>query len=129
VIVLRHLETDARQIVASLDGIDLDVWEATEEDVPADLASRAYTVVDGDLVPRPPVMPLFQYLLLWTATEALAVEDTTDPELRRAYQLLRALATVDLALPEVQAGIARARQLNILTEARAARIAAGLPPL
>ena len=128
-IVIKHRTTGERQFVRSLNGVDMATWESTSEDVPADFATRAYSTVNGTLVAKPPVLPLFNYLLLWTAAEALAVEDTTDPELRRAYQLLRALATVDLALPEVQAGIARALQLNILTPARAERIAAGLPPL
>lgn len=128
-ITIKNKTTGSRQFVSALDGIDMAVWETTAEPVPTDLAARAYTVVGGELKAKPPVLPLFNYLLLWTAAEALAVEDTSDTELRRAYQLLRALATVDLALPEVQAGIARALQLNILTEARAARIAAGLPPL
>jgi hypothetical protein len=128
VIVIKHRATGERQFVSSLDGVDLAVWESTAEQVPRDIATRAYRTVNGTLVAKAPVMPLFNYLLLWTAAEALAVEDATDAELRRAYQLLRALATVDLSVAEVQAGIARAQTLGILTEARAARISAGLPP-
>lgn len=125
---IRNIQTGERQFVASLDGVDLAVWEATGEAVPDDLAARAYAVVDTQLQPKPPVMPLFDYLRLWTPTEAMAVEASTDQAMRYALFLLRALVTVDLATTEVQAGILKARELNILTEARAARIMAGLPP-
>jgi hypothetical protein len=128
VIVIRHLETGERQFVASLDGVDLERWEETTEAVPDDLATRAYIVIDGDLQPKPPVLPLFQYLRLWTPAEALAVEATTNTDLRYAFFLLRSTATVDLGVAEVQQGIALAVTLGILTEARAARIRAGLPP-
>jgi len=129
VITIRHLLTGEHQFVAALDGIDPDVWEATAEVVPTDLASRAYTTVDGALKPKPPVMSRFDYLRLWTPAEALAVQDSSNADLRWAFLLLNGLETVDLAVPEVQQGIAAALALNILTEARAARIAAGLPPL
>lgn len=128
-ITIRHLETYERRFVASLDGIDLAEWEASDEDVPEDLETRAYQGGPGSLVARPPVMPLFDYLRLWTPTEALAVEASTDEAMRYALFLLRALVTVDLSATEVQAGILKALELGILTEARAARIMAGLPPL
>jgi hypothetical protein len=93
------------------------------------LLREAAAAAEAALPPRPPVLPLFDYLRLWTQTEALAVEASTDADLRWAYLLVRSLQTVDLGVSEVQAGIARALALGILTEARAARIAAGLPPL
>lgn len=127
-IVIKHRTTGERRFVLSLNGEDMTVWQETTETVPTDIATRAYVTVNGALVPKPPVMPLFDYLRLWTPAEALAVEDTSDTELRYAFLLLRGLITVDLSVAEVQAGIARARTLGILTEARAARISAGLPP-
>ncbi len=132
-ITIRNLETDERQFVASLDGIDLAVWEETDEPVPDDLATRAYTTIDGALAPVPEPERAFtkpEFLDLWTPTETVAVMQSTDPTM--AFFWARTLAwdgTFLLSDERVTAGIAQAQTLNILTEARAARILAGLPPL
>jgi hypothetical protein len=74
-------------------------------------------------------MPLLEYLLLWTQAERTAVRGSTNAALVDAYHLLLATPTVDLANADILAGIALAESLGILTQARAARIRAGLPPL
>ena len=125
---IRHLETGERQFVESLDGIDLAVWEATSEPVPADLAERAYVVVAGNLQPKPPVLERFDFIRLWTPAEILAAQTSTDDTIRLALFYLSGAANIDLGEPAVQLGILTAQSLNIITEARAARILAGLPP-
>jgi hypothetical protein len=128
VITIRHLETGERQFVASLDGIDLEVWEETAEPVPADLAARAWVVVDGELQPAPRSMPVIDFLLLWTPAETLAVMQTTSPMMAVAWSQTLASPRINLSDERVIAGAELAVSLGILTEARAARILAGLAP-
>jgi hypothetical protein len=131
-ITIRNLETDEREFVASLDGIDLAVWEATDEPVPSDLAARAYTVIDGALAPVPEPERRFtkpEFLDLWTPAETVAVMQSTDPLM--AFFWARTLAWDGVFLlsdERVIAGATQAVTLNILTQARADRILAGLPP-
>ena len=80
-------------------------------------------------VDPPAPMPLLDYMRLWTATERAAVRATTNETLADAYHLMLASPIISLNNAEVIAGIDLAQSLNILTEARAARIKAGLPPL
>jgi hypothetical protein len=80
-------------------------------------------------VDRPAPMPLLDYVRLWTMEERIAVRASNNAMLVDAYFLLLATPTVDLGNAEVIAGIDLAQSLNILTEARANRIKAGLPPL
>lgn len=80
-------------------------------------------------VDPPEPMPLLDYLRLWTIEERIAVRASDNAVLVDAYFLLLATPTVDLGNADVLAGIALAESLGILTEARANRIKAGLPPL
>lgn len=130
-ITLRNIETGKAQFVASLDGIDMDLWVATGDPVPTDLANVGYVFVDGQLEPAlsptPPLTPL-QYMLLWTPTERAAIRTTSDATLADAFDLLRIATAVTLDDADIIAGIALALSLGILTESRAARIAGGMPP-
>lgn len=131
-IVFRNLETDERQIVAALDGIDLDLWEVTDEDVPNDPESRPYVVIDGALAPVPAPERRFskpEFLDLWTPAETVAVMKSTDPMM--AFFWARTLAWDGVFLlsdSRVIAGAARAVELEILTQTRADRILSGRPP-
>ena len=130
---IRHKTTEERQFVSSLDGVDLDVWETTDEPVPADLATRAYVTIEGALVPKPEPERGFtksEFLDLWTPAETVAVMQSTDALM--AYFWARTLAWDGLFLlsdSRLIAGAMHALSLNILTQARADRILAGLPPV
>ena len=131
-ITIRHLETDERRFFASLDGVDLGVWEPTDEPVPDDLETRAYVTIEGGLVPKPEPERGFrksEFLDLWTPAETVAVMQSADPLM--AYFWARTLAWDGLFLlsdSRIIAGAMHALSLNILTQARADHILAGLPP-
>jgi hypothetical protein len=79
-------------------------------------------------VDPPAPMPLLDYMRLWTPTERAAVRATTSEILADAYHLMMASPIISLSNADVIAGIDLAQSLGILTEARAGRIKAGLPP-
>jgi hypothetical protein len=128
-IALRHIATGELQFVSSLDGVNMTVWEETGDAVPVDLESRAYRVIAGVAQAVPPKMALLAFLRLWTAAETAAVYQSANVDMIQARTLTLAAPTIDLASTEVQAGVALAQMLGILTIERAARILAGLPPL
>ena len=80
-------------------------------------------------VDPPAPIPLLEYMRLWTFEERTAVRTTTNEVLADAYNLMLASPIISLSHPDVLAGIDLAQSLGILTEARAARIKSGLPPL
>jgi hypothetical protein len=131
-IVIKHRTTGERMIVTSLNGYDLAIWEATAETVPADFKTRAYTTINGVLAPVPTPERRFtkpEFLDLWTPAETVTVMQSTDAMM--AFFWARTLAWDGVFLlsdARVESGIVQALALNILTEARAARIRAGLPP-
>lgn len=128
-ITIKHKTTGEVQFVASLGGIDPGVWAVTAEPVPGDLASKAYRGVAG--VPVPVVsrrLSFLNYLLLWTPAEVAGVRAAASDDLQYLFELARAAPEIDLDAAPVIQGVTLAVQLEILTEARAARILAGLPP-
>jgi hypothetical protein len=117
-----------RQIVASLDGVDLTVWHDSGEAVPQDLESRAYATINGVLAADRRFTKA-EFMDLWTPAETVAMMRSPDALL--AYFWLRVLASdgdVTMLDSRTVAGIAQAVTAGILTTARAARIRAGLPP-
>ena len=85
----------------------------------------------GWLDPEPPlrrIMPLFEYLRLWTAEEAAWFKNTTDPIAAQAFVLTLGSPVIDLDHPDVIAGIAYAAQAIPLQPGRAEQIRAGIPP-
>lgn len=88
-----------------------------------------WNVQRGAFVDASPLISKFQYVLLWPPAADLAVKQSADPQMARARSLFEAWeGPISLADPLVIAGIDRAQALNILTEAQALRIKAGLPP-
>jgi hypothetical protein len=128
-IALRNLDTGELQFVEALDGIDLAVWEVADIEPPDDLATRAYFVRDGVLVPAERRLTKSEFLDLWTLDETVAVMETADSTLKWLWA--RTLAWDGIFLlsdVRVLAGIDRAEQIGILTAESAARKRAGLPP-
>jgi hypothetical protein len=80
-------------------------------------------------VDPPAPIPLLDYMRLWTFAERTAVRTTTNEILADAYNLMLASPIISLSHPDVLAGIDLAKTLDILTDERAARIKAGLPPV
>jgi hypothetical protein len=129
VITIHNTVTGEIQFVASLDGIDLTVWETTGEAVPTDLESRAYVSVGGVPTAEPKQsFSCLDFLALWTAPETRAVMQTTDDFMARAWGMTLASPTINLTDPRTIGGVQLAQSLGILTADRTARILAGLPP-
>ncbi|WP_426163121.1 hypothetical protein [Sandarakinorhabdus sp. DWP1-3-1] len=101
-----------------------DGWNCDAE---RSIAQRASDAAARPPEPAPP-LPLLAFLRLWTAEETAAVYQSTNVYMIQARTLTLAAPSIDLALPEVIAGIDLAEQLGILTAPRAAAIKAGQPP-
>jgi hypothetical protein len=87
-----------------------------------------WSVAKGAFVDALPTLTTLEFLMLWTPTEILAVMQTTSPDMAVAWALTIASPSIDLGNDLVTQGVALAVKLGILTDARAARILAGLPP-
>lgn len=75
-------------------------------------------------------MKRFEWIRLWTQAERAAVRATTDEAVADYWMQFSVWeGPVNINDPLIGVGIAAALDASILTEARAARIAAGLPPV
>ena len=128
-IALRHTGTGQIHLVASAESYDGE-WE-TLPPPPADAAERPYVFSGGQWTPRPQprCISRFDYVNLWPDAAVLAVHNTTDAPMAKAWALFANWeGPVNIDDPAVQAGIARAEFLGILTAAQAEDIRAMRPP-
>jgi hypothetical protein len=90
-----------------------------------------YSFVGGAWIERqqPRWITKFDYVALWPDAAVLAVHNTTDAAMAKAWALFSNWdGPINIDDPAVQAGIARAEQITILTAEEATRIRAMLPP-
>lgn len=88
-----------------------------------------WSVEKGAFVDKAHWMSRFDWIQLWTPAEMYGVKASADPEMAVHWMMLQMWeGPINIRNPAIIAGVERARACGILTDERAARIRAGLPP-
>ena len=97
-------------------------------DIERSTINREVVAAEESANPGPPTLNRAAFIALWLPIEAVTVMRSTDDLMLYFWTQVLAVDSLNLGNSRVAAGVAHAVSLNIITEARAARILAGLPP-